>query len=51
MGVSDYAEEMAKDGVWGGYTDIAAFSLMLGCPVEVYEKSDGTFKRLFDFGT
>ena len=24
---------------------------MLGCPVEVYEKSDGTFKRLFDFGT
>ena len=51
MGVSDYAEEMAKDGVWGGYTEIAAFSLMLGCPVEVYEKSDGTFKRLFDFGT
>ena len=41
---------MAKDGVWGGFTEIAACSPMPRCPVEIHGKSDGTFKQLFEFG-
>ena len=50
LSVLDYAEEMAKGGVWGGFTEIAEFALKSGCVVEVYEKSNGNFKQLLEFG-
>ena len=50
LSVSNYAEEMAKDGAWGGFTEIAAVALKFGCIFEVYEKPDGNFKHLSGFG-
>lgn len=50
LSASDYAEEMAKGGVWGGFTEIAALALKFGCTAGVYEKPGGNFKQLFEFG-
>ena len=41
---------MAKDGVWGGNTEIAAIALKSGGIIGVYEKPNGNFKQLFKFG-
>ena len=41
LSVPDYAEKIAKHGVWGCFTEIAAIALKLECIVEVYEKHNG----------
>ena len=50
LSVSDYAERIAQDGAWGCFTEIAAFALKLECIVEIYEKHNGNFKQMFEFG-
>ena len=50
LSVSDYAEDMSQDGAWGCFTEVAAFALTFGCIVEVYEKHNGNFRQLFEFG-
>ena len=50
LSVSDYAESMSQDGAWGCFTEVAAFALTFGCILEVYEKHNGNFRQLFEFG-
>ena len=44
--VAAYCRRMAQGGVWGGGIEMAAFSELKGCNVEVYEQCSAGFKRI-----
>jgi hypothetical protein len=45
VSVQKYADKMSRGG-WGGGIEMAAFSELKGCNVEVYEQCSAGFKRI-----